>query len=66
MTGVAIEQMHEFWCLELRQVKTHLKSLLAHPSVATSAAAFLDGLLGPEQRKTALDPRGSRVQHLLG
>jgi SRSO17 transposase len=36
----------------LRQVKAHLQSLFAHPSVATSAAAFLDGLLGPERRKT--------------
>jgi SRSO17 transposase len=52
MTGVAIEQMLELWCVELRQVKAHLKSLFAHPSVATSAAAFLDGLLGPERRKT--------------
>lgn len=52
MTGVAIEQMLELCCVELRQVKAHLKSLFAHPSVAISAAAFLDGLLGPERRKT--------------
>jgi SRSO17 transposase len=52
MTGMAIEQMLELWCVELRQVKAHLKSLFAHPSVATSAAAFLDGVLGPERRKT--------------
>src|SRR3712207_1011161 len=52
MTGVAIEQMLKLWCVELRQVKAHLQSLFAHPSVATSAAAFLDGLLGPERRKT--------------
>ena len=39
MTGVAIEQMLELWCVELRQVKAHLKSLFAHPSVASSAAA---------------------------
>jgi SRSO17 transposase len=52
MTGVAVEQMLELWCVELRQVKAHLKSLYAHPSVAISAAAFLDGLLGPERRKT--------------
>ncbi|WP_147023514.1 IS701 family transposase, partial [Microvirga aerophila] len=50
MTGVAVEQMLELWCVELRQVKAHLKSLFAHPSI--SAAAFLDGLLGPERRKT--------------
>jgi SRSO17 transposase len=52
MTGVPVEQMLELWCVELRQVKADLKSLFAHPSVATSAAAFLDGVLGPERRKT--------------
>jgi SRSO17 transposase len=52
MTGVAIEQMLELWCVELRQVKSDLKSLFAHPSVAISGAAFLDGVLGPERRKT--------------
>jgi SRSO17 transposase len=52
MTGVAVEQMLELWCVELRQVKADLKSLFAHPSVAASAATFLDGVLGPERRKT--------------
>src|ERR671921_1399803 len=52
MTGVAIEQMLELWCMELRQVKADLKSVFAHPSVAASAGQFLDGLLGPERRKT--------------
>ena len=52
MTGVAVEQVLEFWCEELRRAKAHLRSLFAHPSVAASAAAFLDGLLGPERRKT--------------
>ena len=73
MTGVAIEQMLELWCVELRQVKAHLKSLFAHPSVATSAAAFLDGVLGPERRKTgwmraeaAGDPGPWRQQAVLG
>jgi SRSO17 transposase len=73
MTGVAIEQMLELWCVELRQVKAHLKTLFAHPSVATSAAAFLDGLLGPERRKTgwmraeaAGDPGPWRQQAVLG
>jgi hypothetical protein len=52
MTGMVIDQMLEFWCVELRQVKTHLKSLFAHPAVANSATAVLDGVLGPERRKT--------------
>ena len=73
MPGVAVEQMLELWCVELRQVKAHLKSLFAHPSVATSAAAFLDGVLGPERRKTgwmraeaAGDPGPWRQQAVLG
>src|SRR4051795_12991591 len=73
MTGVAVEQMLELWCVELRQVKAHLKSLFAHPSVAASAAAFLDGVLGPERRKTgwmraeaAGDPGPWRQQAVLG
>jgi SRSO17 transposase len=73
MPGVAIEQMLELWCAELRQVKAHLRFLFAHPSVAASAAAFLDGLLGPERRKTgwmraeaAGDPGPWRQQAVLG
>jgi SRSO17 transposase len=73
MAGVAIEQMLELWCGELRQVKAHLRSLFAHPSVGASAAAFLDGLLGPERRKTgwmraeaAGDPGPWRQQAVLG
>jgi SRSO17 transposase len=73
MTGVAIEQMLELWCMELRQVKAHLKSLFAHPSIAASAAAFLDGVLGSERRKTgwmraeaAGDPGPWRQQAVLG
>jgi SRSO17 transposase len=73
MIGVAVEQMLELWCVELRQVKAHLKSQFAHPSVAASAAAFLDGLLGPERRKTgwmraeaAGDPGPWRQQAVLG
>jgi SRSO17 transposase len=73
MAGVAVEQMLDLWCAELRRVKAHLRSLFAHPNVATSAAAFLDGLLGPERRKTgwmraeaAGDPGPWRQQAVLG
>src|SRR5215211_8295374 len=73
MTGVAVEQMLELWCVELRQVKADLQSLFAHPRIAASAAAFLDGLLGPERRKTgwmraeaAGDPGPWRQQAVLG
>src|SRR5918999_1921664 len=73
MTGVAVEQMLELWCVELRQIKAQLKSLFGHASVAASAAAFLDGLLGSERRKTgwmraeaAGDPGPWRQQAVLG
>jgi len=52
MSGVAVEDLLELWSAELREAKTRLGSLFAHPSVAASAAAFLDTLLGPERRKT--------------
>ena len=51
MTGVAIEQMLELWCVELRQVKADLQSLFAHPGVGASATAqalttWLDNVVG--------------------
>ena len=52
MSGAPIEDMLDLWSAELRAVKARLRALFAHPSVATSASAFLDGLLGPERRKT--------------
>src|SRR5919106_5788406 len=73
MVGMAVEQMLDLWCTEVRQVKAHLRALFPHPSVAASAAAFLDGLLGPERRKTgwmraeaAGDPGPWRQQAGLG
>ncbi len=66
MTGVAVEQMLELWCVELRQVKAHLKSLFAHPSVATSAAAFLDGLLAPSGARPAGYGRRPPATRVLG
>jgi SRSO17 transposase len=65
--------MLDLWWTELRQVKAHLRALFPHPSVAASAAAFLEGLLGPERRKTgwmraeaAGDPGPWRQQAVLG
>ena len=73
MSGVAVEQMLELWCAELRQIKARMRPLFAHPSVAASAAFFVDGLLGPERRKTgwmraeaAGDPGPWRQQAVLG
>jgi SRSO17 transposase len=73
MVGVSVEQVLELWCGELRRAKADLRSLFALASVAASAAAFLDGLLGPERRKTgwmraeaAGDPGPWRKQAVLG
>ncbi len=52
MSGASIEATLDLWSAELRAVKAQLRPLFMHPSVAASAAAFLDGLLGPERRKT--------------
>ena len=44
--------MLDLWSQALREIKGRIRPLFKHPSVAASAAAFLDGLLGPERRKT--------------
>ena len=73
MSGASIEQTLDLWSAELGAVKAQLESLFGHASVAASAAAFLDGLLGPERRKTgwmraeaAGDPGPWRQQAVLG
>src|ERR687883_1969756 len=52
MSGVSVETLLDLWSAGLREIKARLRPLFAHPSVADSAAAFLDGLLGAERRKT--------------
>src|SRR3954447_18994859 len=73
MSGAAIEQTLEPWAASLRAVKARMRPLLAEDRVAASAGQFLDGLLGPEQRKTgwtraeaAGDPGPWRQQGILG
>jgi len=73
MSGASIERTLDLWSAELRAVKAQLQPLFGHASVAASAAAFLDGLLGPERRKTgwmraeaAGDPGPWRQQAVLG
>jgi SRSO17 transposase len=48
----SVEAMLDLWSQALRESKERIRPLFQHPSVADSAAAFLDGLLGPERRKT--------------
>src|SRR5512144_834691 len=42
----------DLWLAERCEVNARVRPLFAHPGVAASAAAFLEGLLGPERRKT--------------
>jgi SRSO17 transposase len=71
--AASVEAMLDLWSAVLREGKARLRPLFKHPSVAASAAAFLDGLLGPERRKTgwmraeaAGDPGPWRQQAVLG
>lgn len=73
MSGASLEDTLDLWSAALRGVKERIRPLFAAPSVAASAAAFLDGLLGPERRKTgwmraeaAGDPGPWRQQAVLG
>src|SRR3954469_17691217 len=52
MVGMAIEDALELWASSLREVKERLRPLFTQERVAVSAGLFLDGLLGPERRKT--------------
>jgi SRSO17 transposase len=73
MTGASIEATLELWASSLRDVKARMRPLFTQERVAASAGAFLDGLLGPERRKTgwmraetAGDPGPWRQQAILG
>src|SRR4051794_20558900 len=73
MAGVAIEDALELWACSLREVKRRIRPLFTQERVAVSAGLFLDGLLGPQRRKTggmraeaAGDPRPRRQQAILG
>src|SRR5213593_2528635 len=73
MPAASLETTLELWSTTLRQAKHRMRPLFAAPSVAASANAFLDGLLGAERRKTgwmraeaAGDPGPWRRQAILG
>ena len=51
MSAASIETTLELWASELREAKRRLRPLFTQERVAASASLFLDGLLGPEQRK---------------
>src|SRR4051794_29870122 len=52
MTGGSVEATLELWASSLRDVKQRIRPLFTQERVAISAGLFLDGLLGPEPRKT--------------
>ena len=52
MSGVSFETTLELWASSLRDVKARIRPLFTQARVAASAGLFLDGLLGPERRKT--------------
>ena len=73
MSGASIETTLELWASALREVKARMRPLFLQERMACSAGLFLDGLLGPERRKTgwmraeaAGDPGPWRQQSVLG
>ena len=73
MSGASFEATLDLWASSLRVVKARIRPLFAQARVASSAGLFLDGLLGPERRKTgwmraeaAGDPGPWRQQAILG
>jgi SRSO17 transposase len=52
LSGLSIETTLELWASSLRDVKARMRPLFTQERVASSASSFLDGLLGPEPRKT--------------
>jgi SRSO17 transposase len=73
MAGVAVEDALELWASSLREVKRRIRPLFSQERAAVSAGRFLDGLPGPERRKTgrmraeaAGDPGPWRQQAILG
>jgi SRSO17 transposase len=73
VAGIAVEDALELWASSLREVKRRIRPLFTQERVALSAGLFLDGLFGPERRKTgwmraeaAGDPGPWRQQAILG
>ena len=52
MSVASLETTLDLWASSLREVKERMRPLFTQDRVAASANAFLDGLLGPERRKT--------------
>jgi SRSO17 transposase len=73
MSSATVEATLGLWSAALGEVKRRIRPLFTQQRVAISAGRFLDGLLGPERRKTgwmraeaAGDPGPWRQQAVLG
>src|SRR3712207_1493778 len=73
VNGASIEATLELWASSLRDAKARIRPLFTQDRVAASAGGFLDGLLGPERRKTGWmrgeatgDPGPWRQEGILG
>ncbi len=73
MSGTSFEATLELWALSLREAKARMRPVFLQGRMARSAGLFLDGLLGPERRKTgwmraeaAGDPGPWRQQAVVG
>ena len=73
MACASFETTLELWAASLREAKARMRPLFAQERMARAAGLFLDGLLGPERRKTgwmraeaAGDPGPWRQQAVLG
>src|SRR5689334_12100488 len=52
MSAASLKMPLDLWALSLREVKDRMRPVFTQDRVAASTNAFLDGLLGPERRKT--------------
>src|SRR4051794_8421348 len=73
MRGASFETTLELWASSLRMAKARMRPVFGRERMARAAGLFLDGLLGPERRKTgwmraeaAGDPGPWRQQAVLG
>src|SRR3954466_9920893 len=73
MSVASIERTLELWASALREVKARMRPLFLQERMARSAGLFVDGLVGPERRRTgwmraeaAGDPGPWRQQSVLG
>jgi SRSO17 transposase len=73
MASASFETTLELWAASLREAQARMRPLFGQERMARSAGLFLDGLLGPERRKTgwmraeaAGDPGPWRQQAILG